>query len=216
MDRYSQSPLPLYGNSAQKAGPRPPNMGLPSQFQISGYQVLASVIFWICMMYLGFKGFQYGVMYMGLDDGNMEALGCCKNAGGSIEDNANVVDGYNKGDAGPYLMRLGPESYTTKFKGTQSPKELEYIPTIVTAVQSSDFYDVQGLIKQINEEIRPAFNYVKFIIYDIGLWSKELELVSIDVLTSTYNFANSLDPDQDRQNVGPDLAPNRLTLLKYS
>ena len=24
-------------------------------------------------------------------------------------------------------------------------------------------------------------------------------------------FANSLDPDQDRQNVGPDLDPNRLT-----
>ena len=25
-------------------------------------------------------------------------------------------------------------------------------------------------------------------------------------------FANSLDPDQDRQNVGPDLDPNRLTV----
>ena len=25
-------------------------------------------------------------------------------------------------------------------------------------------------------------------------------------------FANSLNPDQDRQNVGPDLDPNRLTL----
>ena len=25
-------------------------------------------------------------------------------------------------------------------------------------------------------------------------------------------FANSLDPDQDRRNVGPDLNPNRLTL----
>ena len=25
-------------------------------------------------------------------------------------------------------------------------------------------------------------------------------------------FANSSDPDQDRQNVGPDLDPNRLTL----
>ena len=24
-------------------------------------------------------------------------------------------------------------------------------------------------------------------------------------------FANSLDPDQDRQNIGPDLDPNRLT-----
>ena len=28
-------------------------------------------------------------------------------------------------------------------------------------------------------------------------------------------FANSLDPDQDRQNVGPDLDPNRLSLCYY-
>ena len=27
-------------------------------------------------------------------------------------------------------------------------------------------------------------------------------------------FANSLDPDQDRQNVGPDPGPNHLTVLK--
>ena len=27
------------------------------------------------------------------------------------------------------------------------------------------------------------------------------------------NFAKSFDPDQDRQNVGPDLGPNHLTLL---
>ena len=29
-------------------------------------------------------------------------------------------------------------------------------------------------------------------------------------------FANRLGPDQDRQNVGPDLDPNRLTLSKCS
>ena len=28
-------------------------------------------------------------------------------------------------------------------------------------------------------------------------------------------FANSLDPDQDRQNVGPDLDPNYLTLIVF-
>ena len=28
-------------------------------------------------------------------------------------------------------------------------------------------------------------------------------------------FANSLDPDQDRQNVGPDLDSNRLTLKVF-
>ena len=29
----------------------------------------------------------------------------------------------------------------------------------------------------------------------------------------TLNFANSLDPDQDRENVSPDLDPNSLTQL---
>ena len=28
-------------------------------------------------------------------------------------------------------------------------------------------------------------------------------------------YANSLDPDQDRQNVGPDLDPNRWTLMIF-
>ena len=29
------------------------------------------------------------------------------------------------------------------------------------------------------------------------------------------NFANSLDPDQDPQNVGPDLDPNCFTLIVF-
>ena len=37
---------------------------------------------------------------------------------------------------------------------------------------------------------------------------------SVDHLPIT--FANSLDPDQARQNVGPDLDPNSLTLWWYS
>ena len=38
-------------------------------------------------------------------------------------------------------------------------------------------------------------------------------LVSGDFCRLLIAFANSLDPDQDRQDVGPDLGPNRLTLL---
>ena len=195
MDRYSQNPLPLYGNAAQRNVPRPPGLGIPPQFQLTGYQVLASCIFWIFLMYLAFKGFQYGAMYMSFDDGKLEVPECCKNYGGSVEDNANFIDSYNKGDAGPYLMRLGPESYTSKFKGTESPRETDHLPVIATAVASSDFYDVQGLIKQINEEIRPAFNSVKFLIYDIGLYSKELELVSIVVLSLSLSLSLSLTQD---------------------
>ena len=38
-------------------------------------------------------------------------------------------------------------------------------------------------------------------------------LASDDLCGVLINFANSLDPDQQRQNVGPDLDPNRSTLM---
>ena len=37
-------------------------------------------------------------------------------------------------------------------------------------------------------------------------------LTSGDFCRLLITFANSLDPDQDQQNVGPDLGPNCLTL----
>ena len=53
---------------------------------------------------------------------------------------------------------------------------------------------------------------VRFGIFASG----DLMLVFVSLLVATFRlliaFANSLDPDQDRQNVGPDLVPNRLTL----
>ena len=41
-------------------------------------------------------------------------------------------------------------------------------------------------------------------------------LASDDFCRLLITFANSLDPEQDRQNVGPDLGPNRLVLLYCS
>ena len=40
----------------------------------------------------------------------------------------------------------------------------------------------------------------------------DLILALCVLVSSADNFANSLDPDQARQNVGPDLDPNCLTL----
>ena len=37
-------------------------------------------------------------------------------------------------------------------------------------------------------------------------------LVSGNICRPLITFANSLDPDQDQQNFGPDLDPNGLTL----
>ena len=40
-------------------------------------------------------------------------------------------------------------------------------------------------------------------------------LASGDFCPLLITFANSLDPDQDRHNVDPDLDPNRLTLIVF-
>ena len=37
-------------------------------------------------------------------------------------------------------------------------------------------------------------------------------MAGVDFCHLPLTFANSLDPDQDQQNVGPDLDPNHLTL----
>ena len=51
------------------------------------------------------------------------------------------------------------------------------------------------------------------ILRPICLWNVSVSFpASGDFCHLLIIFANSLDPDQDRQNVGPDLDPNRLTL----
>ena len=40
-------------------------------------------------------------------------------------------------------------------------------------------------------------------------------LASVDCFRPLITFAICLDPDQDRQNVGLDLDPNRLTLIVF-
>ncbi|KAL4221033.1 hypothetical protein ACF0H5_019295 [Mactra antiquata] len=182
MDRYNKGGkdvLPLYQPKAmmRKSPNHFPGVGLAEQFQISGYMMIASGIFWMCMIYFGIRGIQYGLMYRSFDDSNLEEIGCCTSFGGTLQDGLNFMETYDKGVAGPYLMRLGPETYNSGFKGTPSPKELENIPVIVTAVSSADFWHVQSLIRQWNEEIKPTFKTATFIIFDIGLYNKELELI---------------------------------------
>ena len=183
MDRYGKgSSIPLYssGPSRPQAPQKFVGLGLRSQFEISGYMILASFIFWICIGIFAFKGFQYAKLYHSLNDSDLDQLDCCKNFGGTMEDNLNFIETqYEKGDSGPYLMRLGPETYEGDIKGTPAPKETDTIPPIVTAVSTSDFYDVQALIKQWKEDLKPNLKDGKFIIYDIGLYARELDLVSI-------------------------------------
>jgi len=76
--------------------------------------------------------------------------------------------------------------YMLSIQGTQAPAQLTDIPPIVTAVASADFYQVQSLIKQWIEEIKPHIPNAKFIIYDIGLYKSESDLVG-----NIYGFSQN-------------------------
>lgn len=109
----------------------------------------------------------------------------CTHTFKTFNENMHIVEHYKKSDAGPYLRRLGPEAKTGSAVKRETPAELKSTPPLVTAVSSEDFWDVQGLIKQFNEKLRPVYSDVQFIIYDLGLYSKEAELVSGVTLSSS-------------------------------
>ena len=68
--------------------------------------------------------------------------------------------------------------------------------------------DTTGPSKDFIQENRVI---IKSCIMTKYILSSFLKLASGDFCCLLIAFANSLDPDQDRQNVGPDLDPNYLT-----
>lgn len=182
MDRYGKGggTLPLYqaGGPAGKPKAASMGLGLSQHMQISPYMVVASCVFWLVMLLLAIRGVQYAILYNAINDSDLDKIACCNNFGGDIENNRKIIEAYPKAETVPYLMRLGPESLKSNFKGTPSPTELTGIPPIVTAVSSADFYHVQSLIRQWREEIKISHPTTKLIIYDIGLYESELNLVS--------------------------------------
>ncbi|KAK3593260.1 hypothetical protein CHS0354_012351 [Potamilus streckersoni] len=188
MNRFdSNPPLPLYGNFGA-GGKKAP------AFPLSPYMVVASVCFWLFIAAFTFKGCEYFLLYKFIDDSDLEVTNCCEHLGSDPIENEKFVQNYPKGDAGPYLMRLGPERYSSNFVGTESPRELSNIPTLVTAVTSSDFWDVQGLLKQFNHRLKKLFPDAKMIVYDIGLYQSETELLKKYGFVEVRSFQTSQYP----------------------
>ena len=66
---------------------------------------------------------------------------------------------------------------------------------------------------------RKDITFTEIALGDIKMFNRQDYLSSINTFLASgdfcrllITFANSLDPDQARQNVGPDLDPNCLTL----
>ncbi|XP_050412675.1 uncharacterized protein LOC126827408 isoform X2 [Patella vulgata] len=78
--------------------------------------------------------------------------------------NLNRVMNYPIGDSLPYLKTFGFKE--SDFRTPTQPEQK--LPRIVTAVDSSQFYQVQGLIRHLAEDVNSVGD-VYLIIYDIGL-----------------------------------------------
>ena len=94
------------------------------------------------------------------------------------QENLQVIFNYPSGEAAPYLARFASE----KSEITDYPMESDKMPPIVTAVRSSQFYQLQGLIKNLHE-LKAEIPDIKLIVYDLGLYSREKEIVSMIVRT---------------------------------
>ena len=58
-----------------------------------------------------------------------------------------------------------------------------------------------------------SMQYTMYLVFTSKVNILNFILASGDFCRLLITFANSLDPDQDKQSVGPDLDPKRLTLL---
>ncbi|OWF55359.1 uncharacterized protein LOC110460707 [Mizuhopecten yessoensis] len=144
-------------------------------FPLSPYMVLMSLLFWMCIAYLSFKGFQYLAVHRTINDDDLDGF-CDAVFSKTLEENVKFVNMYPKGEAGPYIGRIGSQKYKDTFQGEEAPKELSKIPPIVTAVTSDDFWIIQGLIKQVVEGNAKGMN-LQLVVFDIGLYASELVLL---------------------------------------
>ncbi|XP_062614084.1 uncharacterized protein LOC134275805 [Saccostrea cucullata] len=178
MPKSKKSALPLHNK--QKNVKAPPSIFSPGtlsprSFPLSPYTVLGSFLLWIFIGLAAYKCLLYFGTYRSLDS---DLIGSCDvHLKKSLEENLKIAENYSKGDAGPYLKRIGSQMYGDTFAGTPSPQELPNIPPVVTAVSSAEFFQIQGLIRDIEDVNKSGKILIKLIIYDLGLYRNEKEIM---------------------------------------
>ncbi|ESO83692.1 hypothetical protein LOTGIDRAFT_236521 [Lottia gigantea] len=135
-------------------------------------RVLASsLLFWIVLVTAGYFCYIYVTLFMQISD-ETDLSKQCSQFKNEDSNNFNIVKSYPVGKAKPYLL-----SYGLKENNLQPVTSIEQpLPFLVTAVTSAQFYQVQGLIRHIDQDLSKVQD-LTFIIYDIGLTDKEYILV---------------------------------------
>ena len=149
-----------------KSGP------LHRSFPVSVGLMAMSVVFWVVIILVVYHAISLFSLYTSImDEADLEST-CDSEFSSQRSVNFERVMRYPQGSAGPYLQRFKPEKVASARQTAPGG-----LPPFVTGVSSKTFFAVQGLIKQFRKDI-PELKRAKLIIYDIGLYKKERELVS--------------------------------------
>ncbi|CAL1536647.1 unnamed protein product [Lymnaea stagnalis] len=150
--------------------PNPETSLRKPEFPMTFNMLLMSFLFWITFMILIYQSIKYGKIYSRItQEADLKIE--CRDTFGTKDENAKRVENYSVGDAGPYLHRLKPVAKE------DFPVESKVLPPVVTAINSDQFYQFQGLVNHIMEDMHTSISDIKLIVYDIGLYRRERELV---------------------------------------
>ncbi|KAK3104897.1 hypothetical protein FSP39_012838 [Pinctada imbricata] len=164
------------------------------QFPISIWGFLSSLIFWCIMAFLAVKAFQFLSVYHTLNNEDIDG-DCDEEISKSMDENMRIIESYPMGDAKPYLDRIGSQRFTDSLVGTPAPQEMTSLPPVVMAIASEDFQTVQRSISKIKENNDKGKFVVQLIIYDIGLYKSEKEILNKYCGCEVRTFDPKIYPD---------------------
>ena len=112
----------------------------------------------------------------------------------TFEDNLNYIRTYNMSAASPYMekLQLTDRPFSTTFLPHLT------VPVFVTALSSNHFKENMGLLLNIDTIVRPVFNDLKIVVFDLGLCPEEIEQVNLSRIMRKYVFGVSNRSDTNR------------------
>lgn len=147
---------------------------LRNALAISNRALLVSLIFWAFIVAVVYNFGGYILMYARItsDDADLEG-NCLAQFSPSLEDNLQYVHSYPKGDAGPYIARFPSDHKAFE----DYPVDSDQLPPLVTGAASRQFFLLQGFIKHVHADLKVAHSDIKLIVYDLGLYAREKEIL---------------------------------------
>ncbi|XP_041377536.1 uncharacterized protein LOC121389933 [Gigantopelta aegis] len=155
-------------------------------FPVSIGLMLMSAVFWVVIFLVVYHAVSLYSLYTSIaDETDLEGT-CQAQFSPQLSVNLERVMRYPRGTAGPYLLRFRPE----RMAHVEQQTSHDGLPPFVTGVSSKTFFSVQGLIKQFRKDI-PELKEAQLIIYDIGLYTRERELLEkyCDCDVRTFQFS---------------------------